>query len=157
MRAQRILVMLFMALLCIAGVAFTQTFDVERDSWYFDNFETDPLTWDIYRDTFIGVPPTRDPLSSAFDVLFYDNLYKSSLAKNGNCFGMSLQSLMMLKNGGHLGYCAPVNQYSGDLIGTPTTGPTDNGLTRIINEMHGHQVHTESLRFFLDLRFLLVS
>lgn len=151
MRTRQVVLAVSVVLLLMPSVAFTQPYEVERDSWHFDNFNTDPLTWDIYRDTFIGVPPTRDPYSSFFDVVFYDNLYKSNLAKKGNCYGMSLLSLMMIKNVGHLGYCAPVNQYSGDLVGTPTTGPTDTGLTRIINEMHGHQVHTESLRFFLDL------
>jgi hypothetical protein len=123
----------------------------ERNGWHFDNFDTTELPWDIYRETFIGIPPTKDPFSSAFDVLFYDQVYKDKLSENGNCFGLSLMSLMMLKNGGHLGYCLPIPQYSGDIFGSSTTGPSDPGLKRAINTMHGHQVNMPTLQLILDL------
>ena len=134
----------------------------EEMGWHFRNFRTDPLPWETYRDTFLGIPPTRDPVSSAFDVLFYDYLYKSGLSEPGNCYGMALHSLLMIKNGGHLGFCPPVPQYSGDLVrtlpdpdgsgpkGPQAAGPTDPRLTRVINQLHGHQVNTETLRFILD-------
>ncbi|HEY3204792.1 MAG TPA: hypothetical protein VGL03_14170 [Thermoanaerobaculia bacterium] len=129
-------------------------YSVTTDGWSFKNFDTKPLPWDIYRDTFIGIPPSYDPLSSAFDVLFYDQLYKEKLSKSGNCFGLSLMSLMMLKNGGHLGFCLPVNQYSGDLVGLGTggalLGPTEPMLTRAINTMHGHQVNLPTVQLILD-------
>src|SRR5258708_17959433 len=86
-------------------------------AWQFKNLKDPTFSWDLYRDTFIGIPPNEDPLSSPFDVLFYENLYKSKLSESGNCYGMSLLSLMILQNGGHLGYCAPIPQYSGDIMG----------------------------------------
>jgi hypothetical protein len=121
----------------------------ERNGWWFDNFPDATLPWDIYRESYIGIPPTRDPASSAFDVLFYDQVYKTELAKEGNCFGMSLLSLMILKKGGHFGYCQPIPQYSGDAFGDD--GPTDPGLKRAINIMHGHQVNLPTLQHILEV------
>ena len=69
----------------------------QKNGWWFQNFETKPLPWDIYRETFIGIPPSEDPWSSAFDVLFYEQVYKDKLSGSGNCYGMSLLSLMMLQ------------------------------------------------------------
>src|SRR4029453_10098062 len=102
-----------------------------KNGWRFLNFSDATFSWDLYRDTFIGIPPTEDPWSSAFDVLFYDQVYKSKLSADGNCFGMSLLDSITQKDGGHLGFCAPVTQYSGD----PTSaamGPTDPTLRRAI-------------------------
>jgi hypothetical protein len=121
-----------------------------KNGWRFLNFSDATFSWDLYRDTFIGIPPTEDPWSSAFDVLFYDQVYKSKLSADGNCFGMSLLDLMIQKDGGHLGFCAPVTQYSGD----PTSaamGPTDPTLRRAINVMHGHQVNLPTVQFQLDI------
>ena len=122
----------------------------KNSAWQFGNFVDATFPWDLYRDTFIGIPPAEDPWSSAFDVLFYEQVYKSKLSKDGNCFGMSLMSLMMLKNGGHLGFCLPVWQYSGD-IANPGMGPTDPMLKRAINVMHGHQVNLPTVQLILDV------
>jgi hypothetical protein len=121
-----------------------------KNGWRFLNFSDPTFSWDLYRDTFIGIPPTEDPFSSAFDVLFYEQVYKSKLSADGNCFGMSLLNLMIQKNGGHLGFCAPVTQYSGDPTST-ATGPTDPMLRRAINVMHGHQVNLPTVQFLLNI------
>lgn len=121
-----------------------------KNGWRFHNFSDPTFSWDLYRDTFIGIPPTEDPFSSAFDVLFYEQVYKSKLSADGNCFGMSLLNLLIQKNGGYLGFCAPVTQYSSD----PTSsgmGPTDPMLRRAINVMHGHQVNLPTVQFLLDI------
>jgi hypothetical protein len=121
-----------------------------KNGWRFLNFSDATFSWDLYRDTFIGIPPTEDPFSSAFDVLFYEQVYKSKLSADGNCFGISIMNLMIQKNGGHLGFCAPVTQYSGD----PTSsamGPTDPMLRRAINVMHGHQVNLPTIQFLLNI------
>ena len=123
----------------------------EKYGWRLDNFKDATLPWEIYRETFIGIPPTRDVAGSGFDVLFYDQIYQSELSKEGNCYGMSLMSLMMVKKGGHLGYCLPITQYSGDVFGNPSTGPSDPGLKRAINIMHGHQVNVPTLQHILDI------
>jgi hypothetical protein len=142
----RILAIVLAAALC-PEAAQAQPY-AESGGWRFDNFPDLTLPWDIYRDSFIGIPPTRDPASSAFDALFYDQIYKSELSKEGNCYGMSLLSLMILKKGGHLGYCLPLPQYSGDAFGD--AGPADPGLKRAVNIMHGHQVNLPTLQFILD-------
>jgi hypothetical protein len=148
------LVIAVLAPLLLTRASLAQ-YSVERDTWSFRNFNTKPMPWDVYRDTYIGIPPTEDPWSSAFDVLFYEQLYKEKLSKSGNCYGLSLQSLMMLKNGGHLGFCVPVNQYSGDLVGDGTgsgfMGPTEPMLKRAINIMHGHQVNLPTVQLILDI------
>jgi hypothetical protein len=97
----------------------------QSGGWQFDNFKDPALPWDIYRDSFIGIPPTRDPWSSAFDVLFYDQVYKSELSKKGNCYGMSLLSLMILKKGGHLGIvcrCRNIQATTWATLARPTPG-----------------------------------
>ena len=143
----RMLAIVLAVVLC--PVAAQAQHYAERNGWRFDNFPDATLPWDIYRESFIGIPPTRDPASSAFDVLFYDQVYKSELSKEGNCYGMSLLSLMILKRGGHFGYCQPIPQYSGDAFGD--LGPTDPGLKRAINIMHGHQVNLPTLQHILDI------
>jgi hypothetical protein len=142
-----------------------------KNGWRFLNFNNCPtppctppidktLSWAVYRDALIGIPPTEDAWSSAFDVLFYEQIFKSKLTADGNCFGMSLLNLMIQKNGGHMGYCAPVTQYSGDPnpdVGDPGfapsrgSGPTDMMLRHVINVMHGHQVNLPTVQFFLDI------
>jgi hypothetical protein len=151
MRRSVLVIAMLIPLLCPA--ASPAQYSVATDGWSFHNWNTKPMPWDVYRDTFIGIPPTEDALSSAFDVLFYEQLYKEKLSENGNCFGMSLMSLMMLKNGGHLGFCLPVNQYSGDLVGMGGTylGPTEPMLKRAINIMHGHQVNLPTVQLILDI------
>jgi hypothetical protein len=82
-------------------------------------------------------------------VLFYDQVFKTS-AKGGNCFGVALLNLMIQKNGGYLGYCAPVTQYSGGTT-SPGSGPTDQMLRRAINVMHAHQVNLPTVQFVLNI------
>jgi hypothetical protein len=119
---------------------------VETNTWRFDNFKTPELPWERYPDTFIGVPPDRDPWSSAFDVVFYDNLYKTELTKEGNCFGIALLCLLLLQNEGHQGICAPARQYTESHIAA-----ADAPLRLLINQVHGHQVNLPALRLFLDI------
>lgn len=135
--------------LSVATTGFADDY-ASKNGWRFLNFSDPTFSWSLYRDAFIGIPPAEDPWSSAFDVLFYEQVYKSKLSADGNCFGMSLLNLMIQKNGGHLGFCAPVTQYSGD----PTSsamGPTDPMLRRAINVMHGHQVNLPTVQFLLNI------
>jgi hypothetical protein len=141
------------AVFVLASPVFGQHY-AEENGWQFSNVKDASLAWDIYRDTFIGIPPDRDPFSSAFDVLFFDQVYETQLAKDGNCYGMSLLSVMMLAKGGHLGHCLPVSQYSGAVTGDTNAsdeGPDDTTLKRAINIMHGHQVNVPTLQLLLDV------
>ena len=147
MRKLMLLALVGVVLACI--IPANGQYDPRRDGWAFKNFNTKSLPWDVYRDTFIDVWPTEDAVAAPLDAFFYSNVYRE-VAKTGNCFGMSLLSLMMLQKGGHLGFCLPVNQYSGDLSTDPT-GPSDEVLKRAINIMHGHQVNYPTIQFDLDV------
>ncbi len=137
--------LIFLAASCLAsGQQYA-----EKNGWSFVNFNVASLPWDVYRESYIGIPPTRDVVSEPFDVLFYDQVFLEQ-SKTGNCFGMALMSLMMQKKGGHLGFCLPVSQYSGD-IGSPAMGPSEPLLQRAITIMHGHQVNLPTVQYILDV------
>ncbi|MBN2326520.1 MAG: hypothetical protein JXR73_05140 [Candidatus Omnitrophica bacterium] len=141
-----ITIFLIAAAACIVGTsrsASAQHF-TEDNAWAFLNFGTPVLTWDQYRDTFIGTPPDYSYETAALDAAFYDGAYKT-LAAPGNCYGMSLMAQLIRQKGGHLGYCYPVSQYSG------STGPSDTALAYAINLMHGHQINLNSLKQYLEL------
>ena len=124
----------------------------EKLSWGFLNFGTTKFEWDRYRETYVGIP-SNPVLSSGFDILFYDLLYKSAISKDGNCFGISLMSALLNERGGHLGFCAPVGAYTGDtnpLVGVANRKPDIAELRRAIEETHGHQLNLRTLKFFLD-------
>lgn len=115
--------------------------------WKFTNYTTPVLWWDIYANSFFAIPPTDSSgLTAPFDLLFYNLGFKTVLAANGNCYGLSLQAIVMMKDGGNLGYCCPVNFYGG----SGTTGPSDPKLARVINIMHGRQMTTSSLQEIFD-------
>src|SRR5688572_25193366 len=100
---------------------------VKENTWYFDNFVKDTLPWTMFRETFIGVAPAP---SADFDQFFYDGIYQTKLAGPGHCYGMCVLALMMMKNGGFLGYCHPPYTYSGSYASPAkdTLGPSDPNL-----------------------------
>ncbi|HYM20488.1 MAG TPA: hypothetical protein VEW28_05725 [Candidatus Kapabacteria bacterium] len=121
----------------------------EKYGWSFRNFPTATFYWDIYRNSMFGIPQDSSGLTAPFDLLFYSDCFKDKLAGGsggGNCFGLSLMSLIMNKDGGQLGYCCPTNFYGG----TSGVGPSDPKLTRAINIMHGHQVTLACIQTFFD-------
>ena len=123
---------------------------VRDHTWYFDNFTKDLLEWSIFRETFIGVAPSP---SGDFDLLFYNLLYKDQLAKDGHCYGMDVLAMLILKNGGCLGYCDPPYMYSGDYTSPSpdTTGPSDPNLRMALHIIHGYQINHGFLSFLLDV------
>lgn len=130
---------------------------VKNNTWYFDNFVKDILPWSIFRETFIGVAP--EP-SGDFDQIFYDQIFKNKLAANGHCYGMDVLAMLMMKNGGCLGYCHPPYMYSGSYAsntagsGMPsndTLGPSDPILKTAIEMVHGYQINHGFLSFLLDV------
>lgn len=115
----------------------------KRNGWFFDNFTKDSLTWNMFRETFIGVAPSPGALD--FDQVFYDNLYKTKLSSPGLCYGLDVMELLMLKNGGHLGYCHPPYVYPGG------ARPDDPNLETAIEITHGNQINHGFLSFMLDV------
>lgn len=118
----------------------------EKYGWGFVNFGTPSFGWDIYRNSFYGIPVDSNTswFTAPFDKLFYDLAFETTLADPsgtgggaGNCFGLSILSMMINNFGGYKGFCAPTIQYTNvDGSGAPTTP----GLLRAINIMHGHQI-----------------
>ena len=130
---------------------------IRDNTWYFDNFVKDTLPWSIFRETFIGVAPQP---AGDFDQVFYSAIYQTKLAGPGHCYGMDVMEMMMLKNGGYLGYCHPPYLYSGLIAsnsaasGMPsndTLGPTDPNLKTAIEIAHGYQISHSFLSFLLDV------
>jgi hypothetical protein len=131
----------------------------ERYGWGFRNFGDSLFTWDIYSHSYFGVPQDSDGvwLTSPFDRLFYEQAFKTKLPNPdntadgiGNCYGISLMSLMVNKFGGYNGYCAPTSAYRGDTNWADAKGPDDPGLHRVINIMHGRQLSLASIETYLD-------
>ena len=134
-------------LLLVGGISLNaQDHPAEEYGWGFVNFGTPSFGWDIYRNSFYGVPVDSNTswFTAPFDKLFYDLAFETTLADPsgtgggaGNCFGLSILSMMINKFGGYKGFCAPTIQYTNtDGSGAPTTP----GLLRAINIMHGHQI-----------------
>jgi hypothetical protein len=131
----------------------------ERYGWGFRNFADTVFSWDVYSHSFFGVPLDSDGvwLSATFDKLFYEQAFRKTLPNPdddgvgiGNCYGISLMSLMVNKFGGYYGYCAPTSTYRGDTTWSGGKGPNDLMLHRIINVMHGRQLSLASIETYLD-------
>lgn len=123
---------------------------VRDNTWYFDNFTQAEVGWDVFRESFIGVAPAP---SGDFDLLLFETIYKQKLFETGHCFGMDLLAMVMLKNGGHLGYCHPPYIYAAESPSPAgdTIGPSDQTLRRAIQIMHGNQITHRFLLFLLDV------
>jgi hypothetical protein len=136
----------------------------EKYGWGFRNFVDSSFSWDIFSNSFFGIPadPNLSWTTATFDKLFYDLAFETKLPDPddngrgaGNCFGLSLLSLMMNKYGGYYGYCAPPIHYTGDISACggeddPCGGPTDPQLRRVINIMHGRQLSLAAIEAYLD-------
>ena len=134
-----------------------QEHPAEKYGWGFVNFGTPSFGWDIYRNAFYGIPVDSNTswFTAPFDKLFYDLAFETTLADPsgagtggaGNCFGLSILSLMINNYGGYKGFCAPTIQYTDtDMNGAPTTP----GLLRAINIMHGHQISLAFIQHVIE-------
>jgi hypothetical protein len=141
---------------------------VEELSWGFGNFVNSDyahccpadFNWPLYGESFIGAPSGAQ-LANTGDLLIFP-LYKTKLARPGNCFGIALLSLLLNTKGGHLGFCGSPNLYSGDLgsscnytdeNGQKTqsgSGPANPNLTHVINLVHGRQINLTAVQYLLD-------
>jgi hypothetical protein len=139
----RYLICMLCATMLFAGKTVAQDPKwVKDNTWFFDNFTKDTLSWNLFRETFIGVAPAP---SADFDWFFYDGLYRTKLAGPGLCYGMDVMALLMMKNGGHLGFCHPPYIYTG------TDRPDDPILETAIEITHGNQINHGFLSFMLDV------
>lgn len=135
--------------LCIGLAAAAQSEDtawVRENTWAFHNFDTSNVPWADFRSTFVGVAPSP---AGDFDQIFYNQLYKNKLYNPGLCFGMCVQSMLMMSDGGWLGYCHPPYMYNPRPL--DLHGPLDAGLAQAIIITHGNQINRGFLVFLLDV------
>jgi hypothetical protein len=139
------------------GLALAEEFDPATDGWYFSNWcETlsNPdcagscvgscdFSWDLYRQTYLGINPTHDCVEAPLDCLYYE-IFKNC-AEGGNCGGISLLALALFKYGGYMGFCSPANFYTG------TAGPDRDDLHQAINILQARQFSAAGIENFLDL------
>lgn len=131
-------------MILVLGIVFLYAGDdyAKLNGWGFRNWKVDSLSWDMYEQVFIGVN-LKDPQDWAWYEFYCKN------ADGGQCFGMSLLSVVILKEEGHLGFCKPVYTYPGDNI-SPYTGPEDSLLRKAIMLMHGHQLGHACIKWLLQ-------
>ena len=115
------------------------------DGWSFENFDGIAATWDLYRDTYLGINPSHNCVEAPFDCLFYENAFKD-LGKNGHCAGISLLGLAIFKYGGYMGFCSPASLYNGD-----ENGPTRLDLRRALDILQARNFSLGAIENFLDV------
>ena len=126
-------------------------FDPATDGWYFENWgEQSPycltscdFSWDLFRQTYLGVNPTHDCLEAPLDCAFYE-IFKSC-AKQGNCGGMSLLALAIYKYGGFMGFCGPARFFTG------VKSPDREDLHRAVNILQARQFSTAGIENIMDI------
>ena len=154
---KRIITIILLILAIMCAVALADEFDPAVDGWYFSNWcekWSDPdcpgscvgscdFTWDLYRQTYLGINPTHDCVEAPLDCAYY-KIFKNC-AKGGNCGGISLLALALYKYGGYMGFCSPANFYAG------TVGPDRDDLHQAINILQARQFSAAGVENFLDL------
>ncbi|MFC2095803.1 hypothetical protein ACFLSW_05145 [Candidatus Bipolaricaulota bacterium] len=142
-------ILLIVGIMC--GVALAEEFDPATDGWYFSNWtEVSPncvgscdFTWDLYRQTYLGINPTHNCVEAPLDCAYYE-IFKNC-AEGGNCGGISLLALALFKYGGYMGFCSPANFYTG------TVSPDRDDLHQTINILQARQFSAAGIENFLDL------
>lgn len=125
-------------------MAISKQFDPARDGWYFENWgESGEFSWDLYRQTYLGINPTHDCVEAPLDCAFYE-IFKNC-AQKGNCGGMSLLALGIFKHGGYQGFCGPACFYTG------TKSPDRADLHQSINIFQARQFSAPGIENFLDV------
>jgi hypothetical protein len=120
------------------------SFSPKNDGWYFENFSEGDFTWDLFRESYLGVNPTENCVEAPLDCAFFE-LFKKT-AQYGNCGGMSLLALALFKFGGFMGFCAPASQYFGG-----SDGPDRSDLKRAINILQARQFNVNGIRNIIEL------
>ena len=146
-----ILLLAFSCCTCWGGRLRAQPKDtawVLQNTWAFENFSDSNVSWNIFRQCFIGVSPTESG-SGNFDLIFYNDVFKNTLYNPGNCYGMDVMAMLMMVNGGCQGYCHPPYVYP-PANNTNYTAPLDPNLHTAINILHGYQISQAFIGFLLD-------
>jgi hypothetical protein len=132
-------------------------FDPQTDGWQFENWGEEvpyclgscEFSWDLYRETYLGINPTHDWAESPLDCTFYE-IYKKC-AEKGNCGGMSLLALALFKYGGYMGFCSPASFYVGTKNPPNWKCTARDDLHRAINIFQARQFSAHGIENFLDV------
>jgi hypothetical protein len=128
--------------------------------WPFHNFDTDPLTWETYSETFadVGAGDASFNLGTIlpwnwhlFERAFYQFVYRT-LAKPGNCFGMCLEALYardLLTPFVEPIFSSPDNTYRKDGKPADPSSPGDAAVIAQVNIKHGYQLGAGMIEWFL--------
>jgi hypothetical protein len=123
----------------------TVDFDPNVHGWFFQNWgEATEFTWDLYRDTYLGINPTQNLVQAPLDCAFFE-IFKNC-AQGGNCGGVSLLALALFKYGGYMGFCSPASFYTGG-----GSGPDRADLHRAINIFQARQFSVSGIGNFIDM------
>ena len=115
--------------------------------WSFHNFDTEDLTYDQYAATFADVDPDESGWLNPFNWLYFKAAYENS-AENGNCFGMSLESIYA--EHGRSAYSEPIHQYfpatqDGKRLTDLPASPARDSLINELNIKHGYQLGLDNV------------
>lgn len=134
-----------------------KTLDPQTDGWHFENWGEKgtyclgpcEFSWDLYRETYLGINPKQDSLEAPADCGFYE-IYKNC-AQQGNCGGMSLLALALFKYGGYMGFCAPASSYAAVKNPPDWKCTARDDLHRAINILQARQFSAHGVENFLDV------
>ncbi|HET8845388.1 MAG TPA: hypothetical protein VFN35_28205 [Ktedonobacteraceae bacterium] len=121
--------------------------------WSFSNFDTPELTYEQFGATFSDVDPDETKWLHPFNALYFNLAYKG-IAANGNCFGMSLESIFAQENRSL--YSEPIIRFWPDTQAGQRLNPNNPTHQPTINEInikHGYQLGADVIdwtigRFF---------
>ncbi len=145
-------IIIAIVLICVcSALACARDYDPAVDGWNFENWgEESPycvgscdFSWDLYRQTYLGINPSQNCLEAPLDCAFYE-IFKGC-AKKGNCGGMSLLSLALYKYGGYMGFCSPASFYTG------TKSPDRDDLHQAINILQARQFSVGGIENLIDV------
>jgi len=137
-----------MAFLAASPAASAQAVDtpwLRENTWAFGNMDSGNVSWDNFRATFVGVAPNP---AGDFDQIFYNDLYKDKLFNAGFCYGMDVMAMLMMSDGGWMGFCHPPYIYPAR---SSLSGALDPKLVQAIMITHGNQINRGFLVFLLDV------
>lgn len=107
--------------------------------WSFENPTTAELSYNQFAATFRDVDPDESVWLHPFNRLYYELVYKG-IAANGNCFGMSLESIFAQV--GRSLFAEPISRYGLQ---------THPGLINELNIKQGYQVGSSSIWHIAEL------
>lgn len=127
--------------------------------WPFKNFDTNPLSWIQFAETFTDVGQSDLDFNlfpwnwHLFERAFFQFVYQG-LAAGGNCFGMCLEAIYsreFLTPFVEPIFSSPDNSYSKDPPGNPLDGnnPNDSEAVDQINIKHGYQLGADFVLWYL--------